>query len=116
MSLPLPPPIPLTPDQVRIRSRVAAIGVMAAWLVIFLLVLGNLFIDLVDYNTAFRTLAFAAFLGTVPLWIVAWLEYVRERPAEYSLVWAFLLMTGPVVGPLLFYYRVWRTRYGARAI
>ena len=116
MSLPLPPPLPLTKDQVRIRSRVAAIGVTAAWLVIFMLVLGNIFIDLVEYNAAFRAIAVAAFFGTVPLWIVAWLEYFRERPAEYSLVWAFLLMTGPVFGPLLFYYRVWRARYGSRAI
>jgi hypothetical protein len=108
--------MPLTDAQVRIRSRVAAVGAIAAWTVVALLVLGNFFIELVEYNRAYRGLAMLAFGASVALWIVCWLEYFRERPAEYSLVWAFLLMTGPILGPLLFYHRIWRSRYANRAI
>ena len=116
MALPVPPPMPLTDAQVRFRSRVAAVGAIAAWTVVALLVLGNVFIELIEYNRAYWGLAMVAFGVSVALWIVCWLEYLRERPAESSLVWAFLLSTGPILGPLLFYHRIWRPRYASRAI
>jgi len=116
MALPLPPPTPLKPDQVRVRTRVAKVGVVAAWIVVFLLVYANFDESVIGQDVSlFSLIAGTAFLASCALWIVMILEYVRERPAQYSLLWALLLFTGPVFGPLLFYYRVWRVRYRAHA-
>ena len=57
-----------------------------------------------------------AFFLAVPLWIVMILEFLRERPLNYPRMWGFLLLTGPVFGPLLFYYFVWRKRYPTYAV
>ena len=113
MTLPGQPPIPLSLSQVRLRSRVALIGVFAAWLVIAMLVVANLNPSVADEGlSTFAIIVITAFATSVLLWVVMILEFVRERPAAYPWVWGFLLMTGPVLGPLLFYYRVWRPRHG----
>jgi hypothetical protein len=118
MTLPLPPPIPLTEAQVRARSRVAKASAAAIWTLFALAVIANFVVALdEDFDLSrFSGLFFVVFLGSIPLWILMWLEYFRERPEEYSWVWAFLLMTGPTLGPLLFYYRIWKRRYEFRAI
>ena len=61
-------------------------------------------------TSSFHALVGFAFLLACVLWIMMWLEFARERPIEYTYVWVFLLMTGPVVGPLIFFYLVWRPR------
>jgi hypothetical protein len=115
MALPGAPPIPLSASAIRSRTRIATVGVLAAWLVVFMLLYGNLDSSVVNSDLgAFLIIANVAFAVSCLLWIVMLLEYFRERPAEYRYVWLFLLLTGPVVGPLLFYYRVWRKRYPRR--
>lgn len=104
----------LTTSQVRVRSRIALIGVMAAWLVVALLIYGNINPAVVeDTSSAFGLLAGTAFALSILLWVVMILEFIRERPAQHPWVWGFLLMTGPVLGPLAFYYRIWRPRHAA---
>jgi len=44
------------------------------------------------------------------------LEFLREKPSNLPYMWGGLLLTGPVIGPLLFYYFVWRKRYAAYAV
>jgi MFS family permease len=111
MGMPLPSQsaIPLTRDQVKLRSVVARVGMIGAWSVIALAIYANFDESTLDSST-FQALVGVAFLLACVLWIMMWFEFARERPVEYSYVWAFLLMTGPVLGPLLFYYRIWRTR------
>ena len=114
MTLPGQPPIPLSSSQVKVRSRVALVGVWAAWLVIALLIVANLDTSVVEdgFNT-FALIAGTVLALSVLLWVVMVLEFIRDRPAPNPLAWGFLLMTGPVLGPLLFYYRVWRPRHTA---
>lgn len=114
MALPAQPSIPLSPSQVRTRSHVALVGALAAWLVVAMLIVASFDTTLVgDGLSAFALIGVTAFCVSVLLWVVMVLEYVREPPMHRRLVWGFLLMTGPVLGPLLFYYRVWRPRYVA---
>jgi hypothetical protein len=106
------PPIPLSLSQVRLRSRVALVGVFAAWLFIAMLVVASLNTSFAEEGlSTFDIIAGTAFAASVLLWVVMILEFMRERPTPYPWVWGFLLMTGPVLGPLLFYYRVWRPRH-----
>jgi hypothetical protein len=114
MGMSLPSATPLTPKQLQIRSGVAKVGLVGAWAVIAVLVFGNLASspELTE-SSAFNTVAGAAFALACVLWVAMVLEYIRERPNPHALLWGFLLGTGPVVGPLLFYYRVWRVRYRA---
>lgn len=112
MALPTQPPIPLSAPQVRARSLVALVGVFAAWLVVAMLIVANFHPSVAeDGFSTFALVGGTAFLLSVLLWIVMILEYVREPPARRRWVWGFLLTTGPVFGPLLFYYRVWRPRH-----
>ncbi len=110
MGMPLPSPSRLTQNQVRVRSVLAFAGVVGAWSAIALLIYANLNKSVVDSPTGFNALAVLAFILSCLLWVMMWFEFVRERPADHTYLWAFLLMTGPVVGPLLFYYRIWRMR------
>lgn len=111
MTLPLPPPATLTSTQVRVRGKIANVGAAGAWLVIVVLIAANLVLSPTDpFPSWLNTVAGAAFAVSCLLWIVCVLEFFRERPAERSLVYGFLLMTGPVVGPLIFYYRIWKPR------
>jgi hypothetical protein len=98
MGMPLPPAVPLSTDQVRIRSAVARAGLAGAWCVIALLIYANLDSSAVE-DSSFDALAAVAIGMACLLWITMWLEFARERPIEYPYVWAFLLMTGPVLGP-----------------
>ena len=109
MSLPDVPPIPLTDHQLLIRSILANIGAATAWIVIILLVLGNILASLPEAPWFWRS-AGAAFSTSFVLWLAMWIEYFRERPPSNNLLWVFLLITGPVMGPLLFYHRIWRKR------
>ena len=114
MGMPLPPPRAPTVNQLRSRSRAANVGLAGACGVIFLLIYANVNQSVLDGRSA----VFDSLLGltcalSCLLWIMMWLEYFRERPHEYSLGWAFLLLTGPVLGPMLFYYGVWRVRLKA---
>ena len=111
MGMPLPSPSvrPLTVDQVKIRSALARVGMIGAWSVVALAIYANFDQAAVD-SSSFNFVVGFAFLLACVLWIMMWLEFARERPHEYKYAWAFLLMTGPVLGPLLFYYRVWRAR------
>jgi hypothetical protein len=109
MGIPGAPPIPLTERQLLVRSILANIGAAAAWIVLSLLLLANLFTSLPEAPW-FWWSAGAAFITSFILWLVMCSEYFRERPPGKNLLWAFLLMTGPVMGPLLFYHRIWRKR------
>jgi hypothetical protein len=111
MGMPLPSSTvrPLTVDQVKIRSALARVGVIGAWSFVALAIYAN-FDQAAVESSAFKLVVGFAFLLACVLWIMMWLEFARERPHEYKYVWAFLLMTGPVFVPLLFYYRVWRAR------
>jgi hypothetical protein len=113
VTLPGKPPTPLSLLQVRLRSRVALVGVFAAWLVIAMLVVANFKPSVAEEGlSTFDIIVGTAFAASVLLWVVMILEFLRERPTQYPWLWGFLLMTGPVLGPLLFYYRVWRPRHG----
>jgi hypothetical protein len=119
MGMPLPPPIPPTPlsaREVHIRSSVAVIGAIAAWSFVLLLLYANFDASLFERGSGvFERIAFICFASATLLWIVMWLEFARERPARFRLLWVVLLMSGPVIGPLLFYYLVYRKRYKAVA-
>jgi hypothetical protein len=112
MALPGASSIQLSAGAIRSRTRIATVGLLAAWLVVFMLLYGNLDPSVVNGDVgAFLIIGNVALAASCLLWIVMLLEYIRERPAEYRYVWLLLLLTGPVVGPLLFYYGVWRKRY-----
>jgi hypothetical protein len=117
MSLPLARARPLSPPQVRIRSMVAAIGAAAAWACVALLAVAN-FVPAAtdDAASPIAVAGTVAFFSAAPLWLVMILEFLREKPSSHPLIWGFLLLTGPVFGPLLFYYFVWRKRYAAYAV
>jgi hypothetical protein len=115
MGMPLPPPSPLSASQLQLRSRIAMVGMMAAWVVIAMLVYANLDQSLLDSGPGlFVLVANLFFAVSFVLWIMMWLEYFREPPERYRLMWAVLLLPGPIPGGLLFYYRVWRVRLKAR--
>jgi hypothetical protein len=112
MGLPSAPTTLLSDHQLLIRSILANVGAAAAWIVIILLVLGNIFASLPEAPWFWRS-AGAAFATSFILWLAMWIEYFRERPPSNNLLWIWLLMTGPVMGPLLFYHRIWRKRLGS---
>lgn len=112
MPLPLPTATPLTAAQIKVRSAMARFGAIGAWAVLVGLWLGCISDDIAG-SAAFRYGMASGFLAACLLWIVSILEFTRERPSGHLLIWATLLLSGPVLGPLIFYYRVWRSRYPA---
>ena len=113
---PRPPRQPvrrLSSDAIRIRSRVAAVGAAGAWALVVLAIYGNIGgpVPKDPWNPLVIVACIALALSFL-LWFVAIFEYLRERPERYPYLWLVLLFAGPVGGPLLFYYLVWRTRYG----
>jgi hypothetical protein len=113
-ALPGAPRTRLTDRQILIWSILANVGAAAAWVVIGLLVLGNLSTSVIE-STWFLRVAGVAFATSSVLWLAMWREYFHERQLHYTFLWVFLLLTGPVVGPLLFYRRILRTRHRAVA-
>lgn len=112
MAMPLPSPIPLTARSLRIRTRLAQIGIAAAWLAIVMMVYANFDASLVEGGSlTFDTIANTAFAVSFLLWVVMWLEYIRERPIKRPIAWFVILCFGPIPGAALFYYKVWRVRY-----
>jgi hypothetical protein len=117
MSMLLARPSPLTPRQVTTRGRVAFLGAVVAWSFVILAVAVSFNVS--GPNDTLGPLEWAtggAFFASAILWVAMWMEYARERPREFPLLWGFLLLTGPVLGPLLFYHFVWRRRYAAQAV
>jgi len=116
MSLPIAPPRPLSPSSVAVRSHLAFWGTVGAWLVWALLVLGNLIDHLFElWGGIFNAAGVICFLAALAMWVVMVLELLREPPSEYRWVWRWLLLSGPFLGGMLFYYQIWRKRYGRSA-
>jgi hypothetical protein len=66
---------------VRARALVAVVGAFAAWLVVAMLIVANFDATLVgDGFSAFALIGITAFFVSVLLWVVMFLEYVREPP------------------------------------
>jgi len=109
--LPLAKPRTLSRSSARRRSRIAAVCAIAALCFLLAILLANFEPEIlnVDYLPS-RVYFYLSWSLAVVLWILMWWEYARERP-NHRLIWAFLLMTGPFLGPLLFYFLVWRRRY-----
>jgi hypothetical protein len=117
MGMPLPPARPLSPSQLRLRSRIARVGMIAAWVVIAMSVYANFDQSLIDNGLGvFYLVANLFFAVSFVLWIMMWLEFFRAPPAKHRLVWVFLLLPGPIPGALLFYYKVWKVRLKALPI
>src|SRR5512138_2770815 len=111
MGMPLPRPRPLSPTQLRLRTRIARVGMIAAWVVIAMLLYANLYQSLIEEDIgAFYLVASYSFAVSCVLWVMILLEYLREPPAKHRFMWAILLLAGPIPGAMLFYYKVWKVR------
>lgn len=111
MGMPLPPSRPLSQNQLRLRSGIARVGMIAAWVVIAMLIYANFDQSLIDNAPGvFYFVANLFFAVFFVLWIMMWLEFFREPPVKHRVVWALLLLPGPIPGALLFYYKIWKLR------
>jgi hypothetical protein len=107
--------MPLTDAERRVRSRDARIGLVGAWGLVAIAVIAEM-LNIDPRNPVFLAVLSIALVLSVLLWVMMWREFFRERPTKFSLLWAALLLSGPVLGPLLFYHWIWKPRHESGAL